>query len=268
MINDLIQILGVDGVRSQSDAMQPFLQEWRGRIEGKSQAVLLPQSTEQVSKIVQYCVANKIALVPQGGNTGLVGASIPVEQNPALCLSLKRMNKIKTIDANDFSMTAEAGCILQNLQNQVASKDLFIGMTLASEGSATVGGLIATNAGGSMTIRYGNMREQILGLEVVMPDGKIWNNLKSLRKNNSGYDLKHLFIGSEGTLGIITAATIKLHPKPTLIETAMIGLASPEKAIEALGLLRASSQDKLAAFELMPRLALDTAEQNNLSGIK
>jgi FAD/FMN-containing dehydrogenase len=259
ILAELVSIVGPDGVITNDASMQSYMKEERGRLTGQSAAVLLPRSTQEVAALVRLCAKNKIALVPQSGNTGLTGASVPVAENPALCLSLKRMNKIRHLDAADFSVVAEAGCILQNLQETALKADRFFGMTLASEGSACIGGLIAANAGGSMTLRYGNMREQVLGLEVVLADGTIWNGLRRLRKNNSGYDLKQLMIGSEGTLGIITAASLKLFPKPTLRETAILALESPQKAIEALGLLRAATQDTLAAFEIMPRLAIETA---------
>ncbi len=259
LIEKLTALLGPSGIITGDADKQSYLHEWRGRMVSKSPAVLLPKTTKDVSEIVKLCSATNTPLVPQSGNTGLVGASVPSEDNTSLCISLKRMNTIRSIDAADFSMVAEAGCILQTVQEAAAAKDRLFAMTLASEGSACIGGLAATNAGGSFTLRYGNMREQILGLEAVLPDGSIWNGLRSLRKNNAGYDLKQLLIGSEGTLGIITAATLKLLPKPQRTETALIALASPMQAIEVLGKLRAATEDTLAAFELMPRIAIDAA---------
>jgi FAD/FMN-containing dehydrogenase len=262
-MNELLQkltaLLGPSGIYTAETDKQPFLHEWRGRIISKSPAVLLPKNTNEVSEIVKLCAAHAIPLVPQSGNTGLVGASVPGDANNSLCISLKRMNTIRSIYAADFSMVAEAGCILQTVQDAASAQNRLFAMTLASEGSACIGGLAATNAGGSFTLRYGNMREQILGLEAVLPDGNIWNGLRSLRKNNAGYDLKQLLIGSEGTLGIITAATLKLLPKPQHIETALIALKNPTDAIDVLGKLRAVSEDTLAAFELMPRIAIDAA---------
>lgn len=259
VIKKLTALLGPSGILTEPSDKEAYLHEWRGRIQSKSPAVLLPKNTLEVSEIVKLCAAHNTPLVPQSGNTGLVGASVPSEDNSSLCISLKRLNKIRSFDAADFSMVAEAGCILQTVQEAAFAQNRLFAMTLASQGSACVGGLAATNAGGSYTLRYGNMREQILGLEVVLPDGSIWNGLRSLRKNNSGYDLKQLLIGSEGTLGIITAATLKLLPKPERVETALIALASPQAAIDVLGKLRSASQDTLAAFELMPRLAIDSA---------
>ena len=259
LLEKLTAILGSSGIITAETDKQPYLHEWRGRITSKSPAILLPKTTKDVSEIVKLCAANNTPLVPQSGNTGLVGASVPSGNNLSLCISLKRMNTIRSIDAADFSMVAEAGCILQNVQEAASAQNRLFAMTLASEGSACIGGLAATNAGGSFTLRYGNMREQILGIEAVLPDGRIWNGLRSLRKNNAGYDLKQLLIGSEGTLGIITAATLKLLPKPQRTETALIALANPEQAIEVLGKLRAATEDTLAAFELMPHIAIDSA---------
>ncbi len=253
-----IEALGPDGVLISEADKAPYMQEWRGRMMGKAACVLLPRTTEEVAKIVHICADAKIVIVPQGGNTGLVGASVP-ESTKAVCLSLKRMNKVRVIDAHDYSMVVEAGCILQNAKQAASEKNVALAMTLASEGSATIGGLIATNAGGSFTLRYGNMREQVLGLEAVLPDGRIWNGLKTLHKDNSGYDLKQLLIGSEGTLGIITAASLKLRPQPEKIETAMVALSGPQQALEALAKLRALTHDRMAAFELIPKIAVEAA---------
>ncbi len=259
LLDKLTTLLGPGGIITAEQDKVAYLHEWRGRIKSNSPAVLLPKTTAEVSEIVKLCAATNTPLVAQSGNTGLVGASVPSEDNSSLCISLKRMNSIRSIDTSDFSMIAEAGCILQTIQEAASAQHRLFAMTLASEGSACIGGLAATNAGGSFTLRYGNMREQILGLEAVLPDGSIWNGLRSLRKNNAGYDLKQLLIGSEGTLGIITAATLKLLPKPERIETALIALTSPNQAIEVLGKLRSASEDTLAAFELMPRIAIDAA---------
>lgn len=256
-IKSLSSLIGAQNCLNDKDAMQPFLQEWRGRMKGNALAVMLPQNTQQVAEIVKFCAANRIALTPQGGNTGLTGASVP-EEAQSIVLSLKRMSRIRAIRADDFSMEVDAGCILQKAKEEAAAQNRLLAMTLASEGSATIGGLIATNAGGSFTLKYGNMREQVLGLEVVLPDGAIWNGLRSLRKNNSGYDLKQLFIGSEGTLGVITAATLRLLPAANAINTALVALASAADAIALLGFLREETQETIAAFELIPSLAIDT----------
>jgi FAD/FMN-containing dehydrogenase len=261
-MNNLLQhlqtLLGPQGILTAETDKQPFLKEWRGRITGKSAAVLLPKTTAEVAEIVKRCAAQRVALVPQGGNTGLVGASVPDAGGAALCLSLKRMNAIRRMDAADFSMTVEAGCVLATAQD-ATKENRMIGMTLASEGSVSIGGLIATNAGGSLTLRYGNMREQVLGLEAVLADGSIWNGLRSLRKNNSGYDLKQLLIGSEGTLGIITAATLKLYPQPEKREAALLAFNDPAEALTALAALRGHTADALAVFELIPAIAVTAA---------
>lgn len=252
-------VTGPNGCLTDATATAPFMHEWRGRMQGEALAVLLPQTTAQVADIVKLCLKHQITIVPQGGNTGLVGAGVPDDASTSICLSLKRMNAIRSVDATDFSMVAEAGCILQNAKEAAAAQDRLLAMTLASEGSASIGGLIATNAGGSFTLRYGNMRALVLGLEVVLPDGRIWNGLRSLHKNNSGYDIKQLLIGSEGTLGIITAATLKLLPLPSRTETALIALPDPNVALQVLAELRVATLDMLAAFELMPDLAINTA---------
>jgi FAD/FMN-containing dehydrogenase len=259
LLDELAAITGPKGIIREAGEMEAYMKEWRGRVVGKSPCVLLPETTEQVAAIVKLCIKHKAPLVPQSGNTGLVGAGVPTTDNSMVLLSLKRMNKIRAIDEKDFSMVAEGGCILSVAKEAADKKNRLLAMTLASEGSAGIGGLIATNAGGSFTLRYGNMREQVLGLEAVMADGSIYSDLRSLRKNNSGYDLKQLLIGSEGTLGIITAAALKLMPKPARVETALIAFPNPHKAIEALAILREATGDRLAAFEIMPRIAIESA---------
>jgi FAD/FMN-containing dehydrogenase len=259
LLDELATIIRPKGMIREAAEMEPYMKEWRGRVVGKSPAVLLPETAEQISSIVKLCAKHKIPLVTQSGNTGLVGAGVPTTDNNMILLSLKRMNKIRSIDEKDFSMVAEGGCVLSVAKEEAEKKNRLLAMTLASEGSAGIGGLIATNAGGSFTLRYGNMREQVLGLEAVMADGSIYSDLRTLRKNNSGYDLKQLLIGSEGTLGIITAAALKLMPKPARIETALVTFPNPQKAIEALSILREATGDRLAAFEIMPRVAIESA---------
>lgn len=266
-ITALEKILGPQGIIVDPHDIVPYMHEWRGRMKGQSRAVLRPRNTDEVAALVHYCATHHIPLVPQGGNTGLVGASVPPEDGSALLISLKRMNNIRKMDAADFSMVAEAGCILADVQKAADNAGRYFAMTLASEGSATIGGLVATNAGGSLTLRYGNMREQVLGLEAVMPNGQIWHGLKSLRKNNTGYDIKQLLIGSEGTLGIITAATLKLMPRPAHKETAFLAFETPQQALEALALLRHFTEDRLAVYELLPGLAIETAARF-ISGVQ
>jgi len=255
ILTHLTHLLGEAGIVRAAADKAPYLREWRGRLEGDSTAVLLPKSTAEVAAVVRLCVQHGICLVPQGGNTGLVGGSVALKQQNSLLLSLKRLNRLRAVDAANFSLVAEAGCVLAAVQQAAAEAGRFFPLQLGSQGSATVGGLIATNAGGTMTLRYGNMRAQVLGLEVVLADGSIWHGLRGLRKNNSGYDLKQCFIGSEGTLGIITAACLTLVNPPRHPRTAILACASPQQALAVLGVLHAD----LAAFELMPQLAIQTA---------
>jgi FAD/FMN-containing dehydrogenase len=239
--------------------MAPYLHEQRGRFTGGALAIARPSSTEQVAALVVAARAAGVQIVPQGGNTGLVGASMSYPGERAIVLSLQRMNRIRELDVLDYSATVEAGCILANVQAAAEAEDRLFPLSLGSEGSCTIGGLLSTNAGGTMTIRYGNMRELILGIEAVLPDGRIWNGLRRLHKNNTGYDLKHLFIGGEGTLGIVTAAVLKLFPRPRQVETAFVGVPNPKAAIELLARLRAATGDALCSFELIPRILLGFA---------
>jgi FAD/FMN-containing dehydrogenase len=239
--------------------MAPYLMEQRGRFSGGALAVVRPSTAEQVAAVVTAARQAGVQIVPQGGNTGLVGASMSYPGERAVVLSLQRMNRIRELDVLDYSATVEAGCILANVQKAAEDADRLFPLSLGSEGSCTIGGLLSTNAGGTMTIRYGNMRELILGIEAVLPDGRIWNGLRRLHKNNTGYDLKHLFIGGEGTLGIVTAAVLKLFPRPRQIETAFIAVPDPKAAIELLARLRAATGDQLSGFELIPRMLMDFA---------
>jgi FAD/FMN-containing dehydrogenase len=239
--------------------MAPYLKEQRGRFDGGALAVARPSSTEQVAALVTAAGQAGIQIVPQGGNTGLVGASMSYPGERAIVLSLQRMNRIRELDVLDYSATVEAGCILANVQQAAEAADRLFPLSLGSEGSCTIGGLLSTNAGGTMTIRYGNMRELILGIEAVLPDGRIWNGLRRLHKNNTGYDLKHLFIGGEGTLGIVTAAVLKLFPRPRQVETAFVAVPDPKAAIELLARLRVATGDALVSFELIPRILLGFA---------
>ncbi len=239
--------------------MAPYLREWRGRFEGGALAIARPNSTEQVAALVEAARRERIQIVAQGGNTGLVGGSISYPGERAIILSLQRLNRIREVDPLNYTATVEAGCVLANVQGAAEEADRLFPLSLGSEGSATVGGLISTNAGGIMTIRYGNMRELVLGVEAVLADGRIWNGLRRLRKDNTGYDLKQLFIGGEGSLGIVTAAVLKLFPRPRQIETAFVGISSPADALALLSRLRTATGDALSGFELIPRMALDFA---------
>ncbi len=243
-------------IESAAD-MAPYVQEWRGRFAGITPLVLRPASVEQVQAIVRIASAHRVALVPQGGNTGLVGASIPDGSGGMVVVSLQRMNAIRTLSAADFSVVAEAGVILSDLHAAAEAADMEFPLSLAARGSARLGGLISTNAGGVQVLRYGCMRSFVLGLEAVLPNGDILHGLTPLRKDNTGYDIKQLLIGAEGTLGIVTAATLKLFPRPQQTETAFVALNSPDDALTLLTSMRQASGDMISSFELIPRDGLD-----------
>lgn len=261
-LDQLRSIVGAAHVVTDADALQPFVKEYSGRYQGKALAAAKPATTEEVSQIVKLCAAQKIALVPQGGNTGLVGGSTPYDDK-TLIVNLSRLNKIRKIDPENFSITVEAGCILQNVQQASREAGRYFPLSLGAEGSCQIGGNIAANAGGILTIRYGNTRDLVLGLEVVLPNGEIWHGLRSLRKDNTGYNLKHLFIGSEGTLGIITAATLKLYPDPGNRETFFMAMPQLENVVPILSLLRARFGENIQAYELIARESMQAAVDFN-----
>ncbi|MBV9377589.1 MAG: FAD-binding oxidoreductase, partial [Alphaproteobacteria bacterium] len=238
---------------------EPYLIEARRLWHGATRLVVRPGSTEEVAAVVRICADAGLPMVPQGGNTGLVGGGVPPIDRRNIVLALGRMNRIREIDPVNFTMTAEAGCILAELQQAAAEADRLFPLSLGAEGSCQIGGNLSTNAGGIAVLRYGNTRELTLGLEVVLPDGRIWDGLRGLRKDNTGYDLKQLFIGGEGTLGIITAATLKLFPKPREIEIAFLGLTRVEDVMALFARARAATADQLTAFELIPRAGIDLA---------
>ncbi|MBA2674125.1 FAD-binding oxidoreductase [Ramlibacter sp.] len=231
-------------------------QDWRKRPPGKALAVVRPGSTQEVAAVVRACAAAGTSIVPQGGNTGLVGGSTPDASGTQLVLSLARMNKVRDIDAANLTMAVDAGCVLQALQHAAEDAGLLLPLSLAAEGSCTIGGNLATNAGGTQVLRYGNARELCLGLEVVTARGEVWNGLSGLRKDNTGYDLRDLFIGSEGTLGVITGATLKLHPLPVARLTAWAAVPSMDDAVALLELARRHGGPGLTGFEVMGRFAL------------
>jgi FAD/FMN-containing dehydrogenase len=246
---------GVNGFAEDHEVIAPHLEEWRSKYKGKSSLLLKPATTIQVSAILAICSQTRTAIVPQGGNTGLVGGQIPFDGE--ILLSLERMDRIRAVDTANLSMTVEAGVVLASAQNAASDHNLLFPLSLAAEGSATIGGNLSTNAGGVNVLRYGMARDLTLGLEVVLADGRILDLLTGLRKNNTGYDLKQLFIGAEGTLGVITAATLKLFPKPAVRATAFVALPSPAMAVQLLAELQAASGGQITAFELVPRIALD-----------
>jgi FAD/FMN-containing dehydrogenase len=238
------------------DAAQ-FLTDWRHKWTGKAFAVVQPDSTDEVAKVVRWCIANNMNIVPQGGNTGMSGAATPNRENNNVVISLARMNTIRDIDPINNTMTVDAGCILQTLQDTAATHDRLFPLSLSAEGSCMIGGNLATNAGGVGVLRYGNARDLCLGLEVVTADGEIWNALRGLRKDNSGYDLRNLFIGSEGTLGIITAATLKLFPMPKATLCAWVALSTVDNALTLLNAAQSKIGARLTAFELMSNSCVD-----------
>ncbi len=262
LLGTLRHIVGSANVLTDGD-LSAWTQDWRKRAQGKALAVLRPASTDEVAQIVKACAACLaehpdcgLSLVPQGGNTGLVVGSTPDGSGHQILLSLQRMNAVRKLDAENLTMTVEAGCILQNLQQRAEESDLLFPLSMASEGTCTIGGNLACNAGGTQVLRYGNTRDLCLGLEAVTAQGEIWHGLSGLRKDNTGYDLRDLLIGSEGTLGIITAATLKLYPQPAARLTAWAAVPSLEHAIALLALARRRFDAGLTGFELMGRFAL------------
>jgi len=243
----------IDGV----DDLTKYLVEWRGLFEGRSSLVLRPSAVEQVADIVRIANETITGLVPQGGNTGLVGGQVPDTSGNQVIVSLERMNQVRNVDALNSTLIADAGCTLAQVQAAAADADRLFPLSLASEGSCQIGGAISTNAGGTAVLRYGSMRDLVLGLEVVLPNGEIWNGLSGLRKDNTGYDLTRLLAGAEGTLGIITGAVLKLHPAPKSVETGFVAVRDPQAAVELLALLQDVSGGLVATFEIVKRSGFD-----------
>ena len=261
LIASLRQIVGDAHVLTEGD-LTAYEQDWRRRVHGKALAVVRPATTEQVAAVVKACAANGTSIVPQGGNTGLVVGSTPDTSGQQVVLNLGRMQAIRAIDKDNLTVTVEAGCILQTLQERCESQGYLFPLSLAAEGSCTIGGNLGTNAGGTQVVRYGNARELCLGLEVVNAQGEIWNGLKGLRKDNTGYDLRNLFIGSEGTLGVITAATMKIYPLPASQLTAWAALPSFDAAVRLLALAHQYLGAGLTGFEVMNRFALTLVDKH------
>jgi len=255
LIDQLRRLVGDSHVLCDGD-LTAWEQDWRKRSRGKALAVVRPGTTEEVAQVVKACTAAGTAIVPQGGNTGLVVGSTPDASGTQVVLSLQRLNAVREIDVENLTMTIEAGCILQSLQDAAAAAGLLLPLSLAAEGTCTIGGNLATNAGGTQVVRYGNARDLCLGLEVVTAQGEIWDGLSGLRKDNTGYDLRDLFIGSEGTLGVITAATLKLYPRPAATLTAWAAVPSLEDAVRLLGLAQRHLGAGLTGFEVMGQFAL------------
>jgi FAD/FMN-containing dehydrogenase len=249
-------IVGAPFVLDHPEAMAPYLTDWRGRFTGRARAVLRPHDTAQVALLVQACAEHGVPVVPQGGKTGLVLGGVPDASGTAVVLSLARLNRIRAIDTVNRTVTVDAGVILQTLQEAVAAEGLLFPLSLAAEGSCTVGGNLSTNAGGTAVLRYGNTRDLCLGLEAVTPQGDVWDGLRALRKDNTGYDLRDLLIGAEGTLGVITGAVMKLFPQPKAAVTALVALGSPRNALGLLTLMQDACGPTLTGFELMSEVCL------------
>ena len=260
-LDALRAIVGAPHVLCDGD-LSAWELDWRKREQGKALAVVRPASNGAVARVVQACAAAGVSMVPQGGNTGMVVGSTPDASGTQVVLSLTRMNRIRQLDAANLTVTVEAGCVLQTLQEACEKDGFLFPLSLAAEGSCTIGGNLATNAGGTQVVRYGNTRELCLGLEVVTASGEIWNGLSGLRKDNTGYDLRHLFIGSEGTLGVITAASMKLYPQPKATLTAFVALPSLEAAVELLGLAHQRLNAGLTGFEVMGAFALSLVRKH------
>ena len=253
----LSEIVGKSNVLTSPEESKPYFTDWRRQYSAAAECVVRPASTAQVARVVALCARQGVAIVPQGGNTGLSGGSVPTGDRREIVLALGRMNRILEMDPFNDTATVEAGCILSTVQQAAGEAGRLFPLSLAAEGSCQIGGNLSTNAGGVNVLRYGMAREQVLGLEVVLPDGRVWNGLRGLRKDNTGYDLKQLFVGAEGTLGIITAAVLRLYPKPTASAIAWIEVANPRRAVELLGHLRSKCGNRISAFELLSRSCVD-----------
>ena len=261
LLATLHQLVGPTHVLTDPVDVAPFVQDWRGRYRGEVVAVVEPASTEEVAAVVRACAQAGVRVVPQGGHTSMVGGATPVgarldNGSAPIVLTMRRMNRIREIDVIGNTLIADAGCVLQTLQEAAEQHGRLYGVTLGAQGSCQIGGNVSTNAGGTGVLKYGNTREQVLGLEVVLPDGRIWNGLRTLHKDNTGYNLKHLFIGGEGTLGIVTAVAVRLHPKPAITTTAWITLNSVDDALVCLAEFQGIAGDRIAGYELLNQAQL------------
>jgi FAD/FMN-containing dehydrogenase len=261
-VDKLRTIVGDKGLILDDQGKHPYLTDWRENYLGSALGVVRPATTEQVAAVVKLCAAEKVAIVPQGGNTGMSGGGTPHEAGREIVLSLTRMNRILDIDKVGYTMTVEAGVVLKTIQETAADNDRLFPLSLGAEGSCTIGGNLSTNAGGVQVLHYGNARNLVLGLEVVLPSGEIWNGLRALKKDNTGYDLRDLYLGAEGTLGIITKAILKLWPKPKDHATSWSAVPSPQAAVELLSGAYAASEDNVTSCELMGRQGIDLVLQH------
>jgi FAD/FMN-containing dehydrogenase len=257
LVDRLRGVVGSTGLVTDPAGMAGFLTDWRGAYSGTAVAVVRPGCTEEVAAVVTLCRAAGVAVVPQGGNTGLCGGAVPDASGRSVVLSTTRMRRIRDLDAANQTITVEAGVVLQSVQEAAAAAGRLFPLSLGAQGSCTIGGNLATNAGGTGVLRYGTMRDLTLGLEVVLPDGRVWHGLRGLRKDNTGYDLKQLFIGAEGTLGVITAAVLTLYPAVRSRATAWVALPGPQAAVDLIGVFRELAGDRLTAFEVMSRQSVE-----------
>ena len=262
-LDTLRAAVGAANLLTDAHDTAPFTEDWRKRYRGEVLAVALPASTAEVAAVVRACAAAGVVVVPQGGHTGLVGGATPVgarrdDGTAPVVVALRRMNRIRDVDPIGNTLVAEAGCVLENVQRAADDAGRLYGVTFGAQGSCMIGGTVSTNAGGTGVLKYGTTRDQVLGLEVVMPDGRVWNGLRTLRKDNTGYALKHLFIGAEGTLGIVTAVAVRLHPKPSSMAAAWLTLDSVENALVCLARMQSVAGDRICAWELLNRAQLRT----------
>ena len=257
LVPRLRDVVGDAGLVTDPDQLPGYLSDWRDAYRGRAAVVVRPATTEEVAAVVALCRDAGVALVPQGGNTGLCGGAVPDASGRQVVLSLTRLRRIRAVDPDNQTITVEAGVVLQQVQEAATAAGRLFPLSLGAEGSCTIGGNLSTNAGGTGVLRYGTMRDLTLGLEVVLPDGRIWDGLRGLRKDNTGYDLKHLFIGAEGTLGVVTAAVLKLYPALRSRATAWVALPSPQAAVDLIGICRTLGGDRVTAFELMSRQSVD-----------
>ena len=253
----LADIVGGANVLTEAADTKPYTVDWRKQYAAPAECVVRPASTQELAQVVALCARENVAVVPQGGNTGLVGGSVPTGARREIVLALGRMNRIRELDRLNDTVTVEAGCVLATVQRAALEAGRLFPLSLAAEGSCQIGGNLSTNAGGVNVLRYGTAREQVLGLEVVLPDGRVWDGLRGLRKDNTGYDLKQLFLGAEGTLGVITAAVLKMRARPSASATAWVALETPAAAVELLGRLRDRVGECVSAFELVSRRCLE-----------